>query len=150
MLERGLAVWKDHFDRHVRAKHPQGLFDLFKLSVLHMARFIREERDLFGAYAKFINEPGFPMAERIVEGGSWIDEVYRDAVEAEIRGGALRPDLSPQLCAMVLDVVNTRIQEFVFNPKLDPVGVSGMDDDQMSEFVDNLVGLFRNGMARPA
>ena len=142
----GTDLWHDHFKRHVDGPSPNGLTDLFKLSVLQGLRFTREHPDIYGAYCQMVNEPNFALAEYLVEQTRWIDRMYQGAIEREIASGKVRSDIPPDLIAMLWDVVNTRLQEFCYNPSLDPIGVSTMTDNQLERLIDKLISLLRDGM----
>lgn len=149
VFDRGLEIAQEHFDRHVIEKKPEGLYEFYRLAVLQGVRFIRDYPDLYGAYSQLVNEPNLPLADWLAQKISWIDGYYREAILREIEQGRVRSDLPPDLVVMLFDVVNTRIQEFVFRPELDPIGVSSMDEAALSALVDKLIAVFRRGL-RPA
>ena len=136
-----------HYREHVEAKQPEDLYALFKLTILQMVRFTRDHRDPFLAYVRLVNEPNFPLADYLAEKISWIDKIFIEAVERGIAEGRVRTDLPPEMVAFVVDVLNTRIQEFYWNKTLDPIGLSAMDEKAMEIWVDKLVSILRNGIA---
>jgi len=146
VIDTAKDIWMEHHRRHVLTKSPIDVFELFKFSLLQMIRFVREHHDIYGAYFQLVNEPHFPLAEHMASQVRWIDDVYVQAVQAEMNRNTVRSDTSPQLIAMVMDVVNTRLQEFCYNTSLDHIGVSTMDDEQLNAMVDNLISLFRDGI----
>ncbi|MCC6156656.1 MAG: TetR/AcrR family transcriptional regulator [Deltaproteobacteria bacterium] len=149
VIDRGLEIAQEHFEKHVTEKKPEGLYEFYKLAVLQGVRFIRDFPDLYGAYSQLVNEPNLPLADWLAEKIAWIDGYYREAIDREVEQGRVRSDLPPNLVVMLLDVVNTRIQEFVFRPELDPLGVASMEEDALAELVDKLIAVFRRGL-RPA
>lgn len=146
IIDRGMDSWIDHHNQCLAKEKPRDLFELFKASVLQMARFIHEQRDVYVTYFQLVNEPHFPLTDYLTKRISWIDDIYKQAIEDEIASGNIRSDVMPELVAMLLDVVNTRIQEFIYNPALDPIGVSEMDEEALSELVDSLISVFKNGL----
>ena len=147
VIERGVQVWVRHFHENVETRQPRHAFELFRLSILQMARFINEERLLYGAYTQFISEPGFPLKQWLIEKIGWIDQRYRDSIQEDVERGAIRSDMPVNLMVSMMDTVNARIQEFIYTPALDTVGAATMNEQQLSEFVDQLVSIFRDGMA---
>ena len=142
----GTKIWHEHYQSYVETKNPGGLFDLFKLSVFQMLLFSREHPEIYGAYTQMVNEPKFPLASYLVEQISWIDHIYIGKIEKEMSQGHMRSDVPADLIAMLLDIVNTRLQEFAYNPKLDPIGVSSMDEKQLDVLMNQLVSLLRQGV----
>ncbi|MDP8222531.1 MAG: TetR/AcrR family transcriptional regulator [Candidatus Lernaella stagnicola] len=145
-IEIALDDWKAHFEKHVGEKNPEDIYSLFKMSVLQMIRFTHDHREAFAAYMRLVNEPNFPLAEFLAERITWIDKRYLDAIEKEIDAGRLRSDLPPTLVAFLIDVLNTRIQEFFYNAALDPIGISQMDDHEINRWLDTLLSVVRNGI----
>ena len=146
VLEEGIRTWQDHFEEHVTKHSPDTLFELFKLSVFQMARFIHEHKNLFGGYSQLVNEPNFPLQEWMFGRAKWIDDVYSGAIAREIESGRIRSDVPLDLITMLLDVVNTRIQEYLYNPAIDPIGVSRMDDQALDRLLEQLVSILENGI----
>lgn len=146
VVETGLDTLKAHFHEHVLTQNPADLFTLYRLTVLQMARFIRDFPDLYGGYFLLINEPNLPMASWLTQKVAWIDDIYSQAMEREMGSGRVRTDIDPNLVAMLLDVVNTRIQEFIFKPSLDPIGVSRMNEEELAAMVDAVIDVVRNGL----
>lgn len=147
--EISLDLWMEHFKVHVQAKRPADIYELFKMTIRQMIRFTKDHRAPFLAYMRLVNEPNFPLADFLAEKISWIDEVYIEAIQREVANGSLRADVPPEMVAFVLDVLNTRIQEFYWNASLDPVGLSAMDEQEINAWIDQLVSILRHGIAKP-
>lgn len=145
-LENGLDSWMDHFRVHVEQRHPKDLYELYKYSIAQMIRFTRTHHDLFAAYMRLVDEPHTALAKYLYEKISWIDKLYIKAIEDEMNKGTLRSDVPAPLIAAILDVINTRFQEYCFNPGLDPIGVSKMDDSQVNELTDKVLSILRHGL----
>lgn len=146
VIEIGLAKWKEDYQDNVTRQRPASLFSLYKLSIIQMIHFVRENPDMFGAYVQLSNEPDFPLAEWMNQEANWIDEIYQKAIREDIDNGKLRNDIPPAMIAMVLAVVNTRVQELVFQPTLDLVGLSNLKDNELEEMVDKIVSIIEDGL----
>ena len=146
VIAKGNKLWYDHFQAHVMSKNPADVFELFRMLVTHMIQFIQDYRELYGAYHKLINEPNFPLAPYLIEQISWIDRVFQETVEQGIRNGLLRSDIPPIFIVMALDLFNTRLQEFFYNPGLDPIGISSMSDTEIDGILTKTISLLRDGL----
>lgn len=146
VIETGLKQWFEHFQTNVEDKQPENLFEFFKLSILQMIRFTKENKDLFGTYLQLLNEPDFPLSAWLHKKVAWIDTQYLQAIQMEIRKENLRPDIPPYLITMVLDVVNTRVQQCFWNPALDPIGLTELSDSELDKLVDKLVSMLCDGL----
>jgi len=147
-IETGLDKWIEHFKKHVENKKPQDVFELLRMTVFQMIRFTKDHRDLLAAYMTLVNEPNLPLADYLAEKISWIDRLFIEKIAEEADQGNLRNDLPPVLVAMVMDTISTRIQEFVWNPSLDPIGISKMTEKEVAQLLDQLLSMLREGMMR--
>jgi AcrR family transcriptional regulator len=145
-IENGLDQWVAHFKEHVEGHEPRDLYELFKMTILQMIRFTRDHRDVFLAYMRLINDPSFPLVAYLAEKISWIDKLYVEAIEKEMENGNLRKDIPPELVAFLVDVLNTRIQEFYWNAALDPLGLSSMTGEQLDAWLDKLLSVVKYGI----
>jgi len=146
VLEIGIDAWHEHFENNVANQHPKDLFELFKLSTIQMANFIKKNKSLFGTYVQLLNEPKFPLTEWMAEQVSWFDAYYLESLMEEIGSGRIRSDIPPMLIALVMSVVNIRIQNYFWNPQLDAMGISNYNDKQLAELADQINSIFRQGM----
>jgi len=146
-IEIGLAKWKEDYQDNVAKQRPTDLFSLYKLSIIQMARFVRENPELFGAYVLLANEPEFPLAGWMNHQANWIDESYEQTIRQDIAAGKLRNDIPPAMIAMVLAVINTRVQELVFKPMLDLTGISSLSDENLEAMVGKIVSIIERGLS---
>ncbi len=146
-IEIGLAKWKEDYHDNVNRQRPHNLFALYKLSIVQMVHFVRENPDLFGAYIQLSNEPDFPLAEWMNQKANWIDEIYERAIRDDIANGKLRDDVPPTLIAMLLAVVNTRFQELVFKPTLDLTGISQLSEEELEKMIEKIVSIIEHGLS---
>jgi len=147
VIEIGLAKWKEDYQDNVTRQRPNDLFALYKLSIVQMVHFVRENHDLFGAYVQLSNEPDFPLAEWMNQEANWIDEIYEQAIREDIANRKLRGDVPPTMIAMLLAVINTRVQELVFKPALDLTGISGLKDNELEEMIGKIVSIIEHGLS---
>jgi AcrR family transcriptional regulator len=148
-IERGMDEWLAHFRKHVEAKAPDDIFELFRITILQQIRFTRDRRDVFAAYMTVVNEPDFPLAAFLFDRIGVIDRIYLRAIERELARGTLRRDAPPELIAAIFDVMITRFQEFAWSADYDPLGVSTASEPEVERLIDQLVTLLRDGIAPP-
>lgn len=145
-IEWGNDIWWAHYQKHVDKKNPSNLASLFKAIVAQNIRFINEHREIFGAYNKLVNEPNFPLAEWMTDQISWLKNTFEQMVKLEIASQNTRTDIPPDLIVMSLEALNTRIQEFYYHPHLDPIGLSEFNEQQLEEFIEQVISLLFNGI----
>ena len=145
-IQWGNDIWREHYQQHVDRINPADLISLFKAIVAQSIRFINEHREIYGAYNKLVNEPNFPLAEWLSEQISWLKHTFRRMVVSEMLLQKIRTDVSPDLIVMSLEAFNTRIQEFYYNPNIDPIGLSEKNEQQLEEFIGQVISLLYNGI----
>jgi AcrR family transcriptional regulator len=144
-MDVGIEQWMEHCTRCLADNRPDDLVELVKLIVLQQIRFARAHGDIFAAYLSLINERNFPHLDYLLEKISWTDNLFAAAIADAIRGGSVRADAPPELVAMIVDLVATRMQEFAWDPNYDPLGIGKMDEPQIVRLLDQLMGLLRDG-----
>ncbi|MDP8222571.1 MAG: TetR/AcrR family transcriptional regulator [Candidatus Lernaella stagnicola] len=146
LIDVGLEKWSSGLRKNLEEQAPEDVYELFKLTLVQTVRFIRKNRDLFGMYFKFINDPDFPLILYLGERVAELDSNYVDHIRRGMQNGRFRSDICPDTAGMVFDVVAVRIHNFVFNPALDPLGVATMNDDDLEKLVEKFVTVFDKGI----
>jgi AcrR family transcriptional regulator len=147
VIDEGFGLWRENFDIKVDQQEDDDLYRLFKEAIVATAGFIRKHPDLYGTYNRFVNDPHFPLAKYLAERASWIDGVYLKALTREAEAGRLKKGVPPEMAAMLFDLVINRVWEFLYNPTIDPIGASKMDEEQLAGLADTLIAIFKNGLS---
>jgi AcrR family transcriptional regulator len=146
VLEQGMMLWQDHYNTNVACHKPNDIFQLFRLCVHQTFAFIQKHNEVYGAYFQLTNEPNFPLAKQMHNEVSWIDQIFRQAIRSGIEQGRLRADIPENLIVMLFDCLNARMHEFYYNPKLDPIGISAMDEDKLNAYLEKVILMLREGV----
>jgi AcrR family transcriptional regulator len=149
LIDAGMEQWTAHFRKNVDPAGASDVFELVKLIILQQIRFTRDHRQVFAAYHTVMNEPNFPLIAYLVEKLSTIDRFVGDSIAHAVRTGAVRPGTSPELVAMFMDLIITRMQEFAYDGVYDPLGVSRMNEAQVGALIDRIMAMLRDGIAAP-
>ncbi|MCZ7586566.1 MAG: TetR/AcrR family transcriptional regulator [Deltaproteobacteria bacterium] len=147
VIDQSADIWMEFITDHLPLNDNIPLFDLYRRTLAASVRFIAAYRHLYGMYFQFINEPHFPHTAYLAKKTKWLDGLYRNALENEIRMGRLCPMIPKEIVAMSLEVFRTRIEEFVYKPEIDPIGIAAFNEREFNRFADQIMGILQRGLA---
>lgn len=140
---------------------PEGIddfFERFKLTVYHGARFDFSQPRLGSILYNATYEPSGPETLAVsaqLKAASF--DYLRGLVEAGIQQGDLRDDLDVEFTVFALYQLAASLREYLserfafsFKDAVRDGAGSPVGDDDLGRVLDELVGLLRGGLARPA